>query len=441
MFQPIYTHNFALELYNKFHETSVTTDNSLQICLSSIKSLFFLSIEDDSANPETKMEIYSTAILASFLFPDDIFTKGAVFHQLCSRKQPNKPDIGEAPDIYISTISTTQDDSSLPDKILLVGDWKKSEFGTACTETHGYALTIFEGKYQQRPGCVFLGLAGTANHYKLFLYRPCNNHLHAIELVEGFCLGRAKATVGKLLRVMKYAIEEMRTKPIISRDCTLHCCCDGDHRMLHDNIIDSYSGNVVRQAKVVYCVKNNYVYKYYDCETEIVTCTYETLDHLVELMKGLPKYTSLDLALESLSNCKRFARVKCRYIEQSDISHHSKNQAIMLLETLKSLHSLGYVHSDVRKNNILFDDTNDEAYLIDFDLCDKEDVNYPKVYNHASISERHKDASADKPRKKIHDVFSILKILQEAEFLQCYPVVDDIDAVRLLDELIEKLKN
>ena len=139
-------------------------------------------------------------------------------------------------------------------------------------------------------------------------------------------------------------------------------------------------------------------------------------------------------------------RVKCRYIEQSEESHHSKNQAIMLLETLKLLHSLGYVHSDVRKNNILFDDAKDEAYLIDFDLCDKEDVNYPEVYNHASISERHKDASADKPRKKIHDVFSILKILQEAGFLQCYryPVVDDdddIDAVCLLDELIEKLKN
>ena len=143
--------------------------------------------------------------------------------------------------------------------------------------------------------------------------------------------------------------------------------------------------------------------------------------------------------MESLSNCKRFARVKCRYIEQSEELHHSKNQAIMLLETLKSLHSHVYVHSDVRKNNILFDDTKDEAYLIDFDLCDKENVNYPKVYNHASMSERHKDAFADKPRKKIHDVFSILKILQESKFLQCYPV-DDIDAVPL-EELIEKLKN
>ena len=209
--------------------------------------------------------------------------------------------------------------------------------------------------------------------------------------------------------------------------------------MLHDNILDTDSGNVVRQAKVVYCVKNNYVYKYYDCETEIVTCTYEKLNDLVKLMKELPKYNSLDLALESLSNCKRFARVKCRYIEQSEELHHSKNQAIMLLETLKSLHSHVYVHSDVRKNNILFDDMKDEAYLIDFDLCDKENVNYPKVYNHASMSERHKDAFADKPRKKIHDVFSILKILQESKFLQCYPV-DDIDAVPL-DELIEKLKN
>ena len=105
--------------------------------------------------------------------------------------------------------------------------------------------------------------------------------------------------------------------------------------------------------------------------------------------------------------------------------------------SLCKLHNHGYVHSDVRKNNILFDDTKDEAYLIDFDLYDKENVNYPKVYNHASISERHKDAFADKPRKKIHDVFSILKILQEAKFLQCYPV-DDIDAVPL-EELIEKL--
>ena len=62
------------------------------------------------------------------------------------------PGSGEAPDIYIST---TQ--NSRPDKTLLVGDWKKSEFEIACTETHGYALTIFEGKYQQQPGCVFFG--------------------------------------------------------------------------------------------------------------------------------------------------------------------------------------------------------------------------------------------------------------------------------------------
>ena len=109
----------------------------------------------------------------------------------------------------------------------------------------------------------------------------------------------------------------------------------------------------------------------------------------------------------------------------------------MLLKTLKSLHSYDYVHSDVRKSNILCDDERDEAYLIDFDLCDKEDVYYPKVYNHASISERHKGAFAYKPRKKFHDVFSILKILQE---VQCYPV-DDIDERVPLEEIIEKLEN
>ena len=64
VFQPIYTHNFAMELYKKFHKTGVITDESLQICQSSIQSLFLLSLDDSTVNPETKMEIYSTAILA-----------------------------------------------------------------------------------------------------------------------------------------------------------------------------------------------------------------------------------------------------------------------------------------------------------------------------------------------------------------------------------------
>ena len=82
------------------------------------------------------------------------------------------------------------------------------------------------------------------------------------------------------------------------------------------------------------------------------------------------------------------------------------------LEGLQRIYSLGYVHGDVRIENIVFghDGT---SYLIDFDLARKQEDNpcYPLGYHHYDI--RHRSARVNCPMEKEHDIFSMKKVMAE----------------------------
>ena len=47
---------------------------------------------------------------------------------------------------------------------------------------------------------------------------------------------------------------------------------------------------------------------------------------------------------------------------------------------LHKLHEAGYVHRDIKKENIIFNDDKDISYLIDFDLAKKEGGKYPEDF-------------------------------------------------------------
>ena len=74
-----------------------------------------------------------------------------------------------------------------------------------------------------------------------------------------------------------------------------------------------------------------------------------------------------------------------------------------ILKALHKIHQAGYVHGDMR--NLLFGETKDEAWIIDFDHAGIEGSCYPEDYNpgdlgYYEIEERHTTAGPGLPRMK-----------------------------------------
>ena len=84
---------------------------------------------------------------------------------------------------------------------------------------------------------------------------------------------------------------------------------------------------------------------------------------------------------------------------------------IPIMDALDKLHAFGYVHSDVRLQNMCFpSNRDDKAKLIDFDLIARPSVKYPDGYNH--FDERHPDAKAGRGRKFVHNRCSLHHMIE-----------------------------
>ena len=91
-----------------------------------------------------------------------------------------------------------------------------------------------------------------------------------------------------------------------------------------------------------------------------------------------------------------------------DGSHEpvSLSQYSGALEALASLHKLGFVHGDVRFENIVF--YGETSVIIDYDLVRTEKSSYPQSYNWSDIDCRHHDAYPGSPMRIHHDIYSLL---------------------------------
>ena len=156
--------------------------------------------------------------------------------------------------------------------------------------------------------------------------------------------------------------------------------------------------------KVVHCVTKQLVYKYYDTKDEAMEFNNFNIMCCLD-------YEELNLDVEVLTKDGWFVRTRCKYLNQDNVKC-TENQAHMLMNTLKRIHKQDYVHSDIRRSNILLSSATDQAYFIDFDLCGKVNTNYPSGFNHYDIDERHEDACAFKKRQKSHDEYSLNIVLQ-----------------------------
>jgi len=63
-------------------------------------------------------------------------------------------------------------------------------------------------------------------------------------------------------------------------------------------------------------------------------------------------------------------------------------QFLPMLQDLQKLHTNDFVHSDIRIENLVFDDHGTTAWLIDFDLIGKVGTLYPPNYNHHQLLQK-----------------------------------------------------
>lgn len=217
---------------------------------------------------QNEMEQASTAIIARnldrFLFPDRMCHLAASYHQLPSRKFPNKLGSAEAPDLYV-----LKTEKNLPLVPILFGDWKRDNFESARIETDAYASTVQETCYPKVSANLLLGLAGTPDIYQLSLYTPCAAHLHVIPINKVVITEKDKFL--RFLAVLYAACHSLIEKPIVgTTSCDIQInCCDSDHEHLGGSLNEK--GQMIKCARVIHCKTKGTVWKYYDTKDESVT--------------------------------------------------------------------------------------------------------------------------------------------------------------------------
>jgi len=121
----------------------------------------------------------------------------------------------------------------------------------------------------------------------------------------------------------------------------------------------------------VFCY-NDTIYKIFnDSTSEMV------LSPNVEAITAISDDYLLNLKLESLSGDGQFQLLQYTFLPGSQ-SPRSLKQFLCILKVLQKLHKAGFVHSDIRLTNLIFHDSENKAWLIDFDLAGNEEMSYPE---------------------------------------------------------------
>ena len=115
---------------------------------------------------------------------------------------------------------------------------------------------------------------------------------------------------------------------------------------------------------------------------------------------------------------------------------------------LHKLHEAGYVHGDIKKENIIFNDDKDFSYLIDFDLAKKEGGKYPEGFRFfEGVSYRHPHAKKYCVMRKEHDRCSLQCVMKRcalclhlSQSQSVKAIMDELDRVHVpLDKIASEL--
>ena len=125
-----------------------------------------------------------------------------------------------------------------------------------------------------------------------------------------------------------------------------------------------------------------------------------------------------------LSSDNRFQCLCYTYIKGTSRPKNFR-QFAEILKALHKIHQAGYVHGDMRNVNLLFGETKNEAWIIDFDHAGIEGSCYPEDYNpghlgYNEIEERHTTAGPRLPRMKEHDRYALHVIMTKNSMASHY---------------------
>ena len=427
---PVYYHYFSLELYNMYTSIPDNLNGDIEFVLNGVscnvskKSLdeLFTRFMAITAIPlsrvVTSMGILSTAanvkkcestqstLLASLLNdffhannPDDDF--------VCGHQVPvySKGSGIERADFYVMGF----DKSSMPSLPILVSDYKCTEYSDAYQETIGYAVRVLEMTNDYYG--LLLGLVVTSLQATLLVCVAQTEITLCIDMFpDGVKLGN-QGEFKKFFALLCGAVNSLLRKPISLsinvfevfplRNGVFPTSCDSDER--------------------VFC-HGDTIYKIFNDSTSEMG-----LSPNVEAIKAISNDYLPNLKLEILSRDRRFQRLQYSFLPGSHSPRNLK-QFLCILKALQKLHKAGFVHSDIRFRNLIFHDSEDKAWLIDFDLAGQEKMPYPESYNRVKIKERHPTARKLKPRLVQHDVHSIYTIIRShfPKFPECNLSLEDI---------------
>ena len=122
--------------------------------------------------------------------------------------------------------------------------------------------------------------------------------------------------------------------------------------------------------------------------------------------------------MTNLTTDGRFVILAYDYIEGDHSPKCLKGFAGVVC-ALHIIHEHGYVHGDVRACNIIF--SKDSSFLIDYDLAMQEGERYPVGFVHHN-HEKHTDARAGHPMRKVHDRFTLGVIIEQVNHEKAYAI-------------------
>ena len=328
--------------------------------------------------------LYSRA-LDRFLFKDP--KKGACLHQAPSRVRDHTNVTTTLEKVDTCAIALNFDGS--PSSPILYADLKHNfdNMDKACRESALYAINGVSEYSGRKVWPIQLGIPTTRQCSMLKVYIASDKILYEMAVAEGEPHNEA------LLLTLYVAVSSLIESPIDSPQA-ITCPLPEDR-----DEVEEVNGRVI-------CYENDgktYICKLYDSSVEKWNIPN------LELIKHFDHFKEAETL--KLSNDERLSMLRYPYIPNGNC-HEPRNLKHFtgVLRCLKELHRMGYVHGDVRNENIVF--TKDDSFLIDFDLARKENLQsrYPVGYT-TTFEERHPSAKPHSLLNKEHDVFSIKEII------------------------------
>ena len=331
-------------------------------------------------------EVTQTALLARaldrFLFPDDEVEAGACVHQLPVHGTVSTP---ECADFYVLKL-----EGALPNRPIAIADYKKTNSDAAARESFGYATRLIENSTEEWEFAARLVFPWTCENIKLQLHVGMKTLMMIIDIVS-VPIHATSPQLHRFFCTLYAAVHYLLQHRTITR-LDAPCISPTPSLHLHDCLSPDQCSLPARVFK-----QGTWIYKLFDREVKLP---------LWQL--SLP-----EAQVQALGASKHFWYLQYKYRAGSH-TPQAKRQFVPLLRILRCLHQEHTcVHSDIRKENLIFSSDGQNAWILDFDLADRIATTYPTNYNHVNITERHPTATAELERQPVHDYYSLSVIMGE----------------------------